>query len=99
MIDINPFDPQTLILIALLNPATIVVAFLMGRTASEWQKLPVAAFAGACAGFLLYWIAAYIGIFSVHALGGEAGMVLVGFAAGLVWAVVGYALFPASRKA
>ncbi|MBA4130361.1 MAG: hypothetical protein C0519_02940 [Hyphomicrobium sp.] len=97
MIDINPFDPQTVVLLGVLNPATILVAFLLGRTADQWQKIPVAAFAGAFAGFLLYWLAATLGLFSIHALGGEAGMLLVGFASGLVWAVLGYKLFPAAR--
>ncbi len=97
MIDINPFDPQTVVLLGVLNPATILVAFLLGRTADQWQKIPVAAFAGAFAGFLLYWLAATLGLFSIHALGGEAGMLLVGFAAGIIWALVGYKIFPAAR--
>jgi hypothetical protein len=97
VIDINPFDPQTVILLGALNPVTIVVAFLLGRNADQWQKIPVAAFAGAFAGFLLYWLAATVGVFSVHALGGEAGMLLVGFAVGLIWALAGYKVFPAAR--
>jgi len=97
VIDINPFDPQTVVLLGVLNPATILVAFLLGRTADQWQKIPVAAFAGAFAGFLLYWLAATLGLFSIHALGGEAGMLLVGFAAGIIWALVGYKIFPAAR--
>lgn len=97
MIDINPFDPQAVVLLGVLNPATILVAFLLGRNADQWQKIPVAAFAGAFAGFLLYWLAATLGLFSIHALGGEAGMLLVGFAAGLIWALVGYKVFPAAR--
>jgi hypothetical protein len=95
VIDINPFDPQTLILIALFNPAIIIVGFLMGRTANQWQKLPVAAFAAALSGFVVYWLAATVGIFSVHALGGEAGIVMMGFVLGLVWATLGYMFFPA----
>jgi hypothetical protein len=98
VIDINPFDPQTVVLLGIFNPATILVAFFMGRAADQWQKIPVAAFAGAFAGFLLYWLAATVGIFSVHALGGEAGQLLVGFVSGLVWAVLGYKLFPSARK-
>jgi hypothetical protein len=97
VIDINPFDPQTVVLLGVLNPATILVAFLLGRTADQWQKIPVAAFAGAFAGFLLYWLAATLGLFSIHALGGEAGMLLVGFASGLIWALIGYKVFPAAR--
>lgn len=90
MIEINTFDPQTLFLIALLNPAVIAVGFLMGRGADQWQKLIVAAFAAALAGFILYWIGGQIGVFSIHALGGEAGLVGLQSLFGLVWAVIGY---------
>ncbi len=94
MIDINAFDPQTLILIALFNPATILVGFLLGRRANQWQKVPVAGFAAALSGFLLYWLAATVGVFSVHALGGEAGLVMLGLVLGMFWAMIGYKVFP-----
>ena len=68
MIAINSFDPQTLVLIALFNPATIAIGFLMGRTANQPQKLVVAAFAAALGGFLLYWVAAYAGMAAILVL-------------------------------
>jgi hypothetical protein len=67
------------------------VAFLMGRNADQWQKLPIAAFAAGIAGFLAYWIGGQVGLFSIHAIGGEAALLLLGFAFGLVWAILGYA--------
>src|SRR5688572_25796553 len=72
MIAINSFEPLTLVLLAAVNPAVIAVAFLMGRRADQWQKLFVAAFAASLAGFILYWIGGQIGVFSIHAVGGEA---------------------------
>jgi len=93
MIAINPFDPVTLVLIALFNPATIAIAFQMGRTADQWQKIVVAAFAGALGGFILYWLAAFAGVFSVHAVGGEAGLVLMQLVFGFAWACLGYFAF------
>lgn len=90
--EINPFDPLTLFLIALLNPVVIVVAFLMGRRADQWQKLIVAAFTASLAGFALYWLAGAVGLMPIHALGGEAGIVLMQFVFGLFWASLGYAL-------
>ena len=68
--EINSFDPTTLVLIALLNPAVIIVAFLMGRRADQWQKLPIVAFAAALAGFILYWAVTMLQLVPVHALGG-----------------------------
>jgi hypothetical protein len=90
--EINPFDPLTLVWIALLNPVVIVVAFLMGRSADQWQKIIVAAFAASLCGFVLYWIAGAVGIMPIHALGGEAALVLLQFLVGLVWASLGYFL-------
>ena len=88
--EINAFDPATLILIALFNPAVIVVAVVMGRRADQWQKLILAAFAASLAGFILYWIVTTVGFLPVHALGGEAGIVLLQFLFGLVWAAIAY---------
>lgn len=88
--EINAFDPGTLLKIALLNPAVILVALLMGRRADQWQKIIVAAFAASCAGYLLYWLVAAVGLMPVHALGGEAALVLMQFLFGLVWATIGY---------
>lgn len=94
MISIDAFDPMTLVLVAALNPAVIAVAFMMGRRADQWQKLIVAAFAASIAGFLLYWLGGQVGLFRVHALGGEAAIFMLQFVFGLVWAVLGYWIRP-----
>jgi len=89
-VEIKPFDPWTLVLISLLNPAVIAVAFWMGRRADQWQKLIVAAFAASLSGFILYWLAAELGLLPIHALGGEAAILLMQVFLGLVWASLGY---------
>jgi hypothetical protein len=96
-LEIVPFDPWTLVLIALLNPVVIVVAFLMGRRADQWQKLIVAAFAASLAGYALYWLAAAVGLMPVHALGGEAAVVMMQFLLGFLWAGLGYWLARTGR--
>jgi hypothetical protein len=96
-VEIVPFDPVTLLKIALFNPIVIVIAFMMGRHADQWQKIIVAAFASSLVGFLIYWLAAAIGVMPVHALGGEAAVVLLQFLFGLVWAGIGYWLAHAPR--
>jgi hypothetical protein len=90
--EINSFDPTTLVLIALLNPAVVIVAFLMGRRADQWQKLPIVAFAAALAGFILYWAVTMLQLVHVHALGGEAGLLALQFGFGLIWAILGYTI-------
>ena len=92
MAEIQPFDPKTLVLIALFNPVVIAVAFAMGRKADQWQKIPVAAFAASLAGFIFYWLVAAVGLLPIHALGGEAGIVVMQFIFGLAWAGLGYRL-------
>ena len=96
--EIVSFDPATLVKIALLNPVVIAVAFLMGRRADQWQKLIVAAFAASLCGFVVYWLAAAVGMLPVHALGGEAAILLMQFLIGLAWAALGYWLAPSPNK-
>jgi len=94
MIGLKPFDPAGIMLLAALNPAVIAVAYLMGRKADQWQKLPVAAFAASLAGFALVWIATWLRIVPAKGLGGEAGLFLAQCVFGLAWAAIGYRLGP-----
>ena len=95
--EIVPFDPLTLVLISVFNPAVILVSVLMGRRADQWQKLIVAAFAASLAGYVLYWLVAAVGLMPVHALGGEAGILVMQFLLALVWATLAYKLAPLRR--
>jgi uncharacterized membrane protein len=90
MTGLQPFDPTSLVLIAALNPATIAVAFVMGRKADQWQKIVVAAFAAAIAGFLLVFLVTFLKLLPAKGLGGEAGLVALQFGFGLLWAAIGY---------
>lgn len=95
MFGLRPFDPATLVLIALLNPVVIVVAIAMGRVADQWQKLIVAAFAASLAGVLGLYVAEIIGLVSVRAVGGEGGLLVMQFVVGLVWSTIAYRFFHA----
>ena len=90
MTGLQPFDPASLVLIALCNPAVVVVGFLMGQAADQWQKLIVAAFVAALAGAALVWLAAFLRILPARGLGGEAGLFVLQLGLGLMWAVAGY---------
>jgi hypothetical protein len=79
------------VLLSLLNPAVIAVGFLMGRSADQWQKIIVAAFAASLAGFVLFWLGTLTGILVVNSSGGASGVVVLQFVLGLVWAGLGYA--------
>lgn len=92
MTTLRTFDPQTLLLIAALNPAVIAVGFWMGFKADQWQKLIVAALAAALAGFLLLFAAIFVGAVRTESIGGEAGIVALQTVFGLLWAIAGYAL-------
>lgn len=83
-------------LYALLNPATIAVAFWLGRQADQAGKLLIAAFAGAIAGVALLYAAALLQIWEAPTLGrAAAGVFAASVLTGWVYARIGYALRPA----
>lgn len=88
----QPFDPGALVQIALLNPVVALVGFLMGRAANQPQKLIIAGFAAAIAGAVVIWLAAWLRVLPARGLGGEAGLFVLQFVIGTVWAAVGYYL-------
>ncbi len=98
MLDLKTFDPATLVVLAALNPAVIVVAFWMGLKADQWQKLIVAALAASLAGFLLLYFAVFVGAVHVSSIGGEAGIVLLQVIFGLFWAVGGFLMAKLMRR-
>lgn len=98
MIGLQPFDPGSLVLIALLNPAVAIVGFLMGRSADQPQKLVIAAFAAALAGSVLIWLGAYLKIVPARGSGAEAGVFLLQMIFGLGWSAAGYFLARKGRK-
>jgi hypothetical protein len=88
---IEPVALKTVLLAALLNPAVVVVALWMGSKANQWQKLPVAAFAAALAGWLVLYAVVKLGWSAVADVGrASAGVLVAQFFIGLVWATVGY---------
>jgi hypothetical protein len=86
-----PVDLNLVLLTALLNPVVVVVAFWMGRSADEWQKVPVAAFAASAAGTAAVYVAARLGVPGVAGtIRAIAGILIVQFVLGLAWAAAGY---------
>ncbi|MBX9591089.1 MAG: hypothetical protein K2X43_17505 [Hyphomonadaceae bacterium] len=89
----TPVELKLVLLTALLNPAVIVVALWMGGMADQWQKLPIAAFAGALVGSALIYIAVRFGLTGIAGVGrAAAGVFIAQFAFGLVWAYLGFQL-------
>ncbi len=79
-------------LYGVLNPATIIVAFMLGRRADVKAKLMLAAFAGAAAGSALLYVVTFLGLWDAPTLGrAAAGVFTMSLIAGLVYAAVGYA--------
>jgi glycerol uptake facilitator-like aquaporin len=86
--DVNLIE---LVAYAALNPATIAVAFLMGRKADHRSKLLIAAFAGAIAGVALLYVVALLRVFDAPMLGrAAAGIFSTSLAAGLIYAAIGF---------
>ena len=75
---------------AALNPATIAVAFWLGRLADQRAKLGIAAFAGALAGVALLWMAARLRLDIATDVGRAAvGVFVFGLGFGGLWAWIG----------
>lgn len=79
-------------LYGVLNPATIIVAFMLGRRADVKAKLFIAAFAGAAAGAALLYIVTFLRLWDAPTLGrAAAGVFTTSLLAGFFYAAVGYA--------
>jgi len=89
---LQPFDPGALLIVALLNPAVILIGLFMGYAADQAQKLVVAGFAAALAGAALVWLAAFVRLLPARGMGGEAGLFVLQFVIGTAWAALGYAV-------
>jgi hypothetical protein len=88
---ITPVELKSVLLTGLLNPAVIIVALWMGGHADQWQKVPVAAFAAAAIGSALIYICVKLGVTGISGVGrAAAGVFIVEFLIGLVWAAAGY---------
>lgn len=98
MSGLQPFDPGALLIVALINPAVIIVGILMGRAADQAQKLVIAGFVAALAGAALIWIAAWLKVLPARGIGGEAGLFVFQFIIGMVWAALGYYTRRAARE-
>ena len=87
--DVNVLE---LLAYAALNPATIAVAFLMGRKADEKPKILIAAFAGAVAGVALIYFAALLRLWDAPMLArASAGIFAASLITGAVYGWIGYA--------
>jgi hypothetical protein len=92
--DFQPDVPLLEVLLyGTLNPATIVVAFMLGRKVGDKSKIMIAAFAGAVAGVAILYVAAFLRLFDAPTLGrAVAGVFITSLIAGFLYAGVGYAL-------
>ena len=91
--DFQPDVPLYEVLIyGVFNPATIIVAFLLGRRADDKSKIFIAAFGGAVAGVAVLYVLTLLRIFDAPTLGrAVAGVFITSLIAGFVYAGVGYA--------
>ncbi len=90
MLELSPFQPLQLALMALLSPVVIAVAVGMGRRADQWQKTLIAGFAAACVNAVAVWLAVWLGLINAKGIGGEAGLFAFAVIFGTVWAAIGY---------
>lgn len=82
-------DLQQMVLVALMNPAAILVGFFFGRRANQMQKIIVGAFASGFAGLAFVWLINKFGIY-VGDMQSVGGVFAISFFVGSIWFFVGY---------
>ena len=92
--DFQPDVPLLEVLLyGVLNPATIVVAFVMGQKADHKSKIMIAAFAGAIAGVAVLYVVTLLRLWDAPTLGrAAAGVFVTSLVAGFFYAGAGYLL-------
>ena len=92
--DFQPDVPLSEVLVyGILNPATIVVAYMLGQRADDKSKILIAGFAGAAAGAALLYVVTWLRIWDAPTVGrAAAGVFIVSLVAGFVYAAIGYAM-------
>ena len=90
--DFQPDVPLSEVLLyGVLNPATIIVAFMMGRRADDKAKIMIAAFAGAAAGIAVLYLVTLLRIWDAPTLGrAAAGVFVTSLLAGFIYAGAGF---------
>jgi hypothetical protein len=92
--DFQPDVPLgEVLLYGVFNPATIIVAYLLGQRADHRSKILIAAFGGAAAGSALLYVVTLLRIWDAPTLGrAVAGVFIVSLLAGLIYAAIGFAM-------
>ncbi len=85
-----PPDFKDVLLLAIMNPATLVAGFLVGRYADQIQKIVLGGFIAGIAGAMFAWLLMLTGLFDpkVRLLG---GVFVASAVLGVGWAWIGYA--------
>lgn len=84
-----PQELKDVLLLAIMNPATLAAGFMIGRRADQVQKVIVAAFVAGIAGVLFAGLLMVTGLYppKVRLL---SGVFVAAALAGMVWAWIGY---------
>jgi hypothetical protein len=92
--DLQPDVPLAEVLLyGILNPATIIVAYMLGQRADDKSKILIAGFGGAVAGAALLYIVTLLRIWDAPTLGrAAAGVFIVSLVVGFLYAAIGYAM-------
>lgn len=98
MTSLHEFNPLAILIVAALNPVVIAIAIMMGRSADQPQKIPIAGFAAAIGGSMAIWLVTWLRIMPARGSGNEAGIFVLHFLLGTAWAAIGYYLMRPHRR-
>lgn len=84
-----PPELKQILLLAMVNPATLAAGYVMGKRANQLQKLVVAAFVAGAAGTFYVWLLMRFGfVASEPRL--IAGIFIASAVTGGLWSIFGY---------
>lgn len=98
MLSFIPPDLQEVVLLALMNPGTILAGYLLGKRASEPQKIIVGAFASGVAGVAFAILLMVVGL-TTPKTNLLTGVFIAAMLLGVFWTWLGYKVGHAKRSA
>lgn len=84
-----PPEVKVILLLAIMNPVTLLAGYWLGRKADQAQKVVIAAFIAAMAGTVYVWLLMKLG-FAENRPRLIAGVLVASGIIGLAWSGLGY---------
>lgn len=97
MLESVPPEVKEVVVLSVMNPGTLLAGYLIGKRASEPQKIVVAAFAAGIAGVAFAWLLMMTGLTAPKARL-FSGIFIASCLLGAGWAWLGYSMARGAKR-